>query len=422
MKRIVVATALSLLIGLPAGAQDLNSLSVERDQLFQLIMSGKETDKDVARFKELTAQINQAMNNRFKESNDRLNELNQKVQVMEQHRREVIDALSGGLQESIQGSGGGNSKSIHPINSHISDAANSSSQPDLPSTGYPAPVLPISGELRGQVTNDVITPAFKALLEKDPDFQEASAGVAKYSTKMQQLIAGGKDYINYLFPFRGFSPSSEGGNIVLGEQLKVKGLPAALLLQQLAMDKAHLTFIVDLLQFGLDGKTPPEGIDPAAFQGPMGDNPSKFWDMKTINEKQKTLLLAAIDEDPTLQGIVSDLHKYNHRSKTAMTASKIIEPALAAGSMVPMFIGPICRGALANYIFATGGAEENKLLKEIYLDKRMESRVQTLSSEIDLAVTAYQLSAYTGNTSLQASAEAVLESLIPKDKLAEILR
>jgi hypothetical protein len=373
-------------------------------------MAGQETDQDIARFKQLTAQINQLMNNKFQESETQRNELNKKVQTMEAHRAEVLNALSGGIpMASLPNIVGSGTNLPNPINNNnIPQSSNLSN----PGKG-----------LTGEVTNDVIAPAVKDVLQHSYEMNMANQNVAKYSTKFQIFIAQGKDYTNYLFPFRGFGPSSEGGDVILGEQLKIKGLPAALLQQQLTMDNVHLNFIIDFLEYGENPQgTPPEGITASMLQGGLiSTNNSASWDVKARETKYKALLALAVDNDPAIQGIIQDVHKYNKRSHGAMLASKIIEPALAGASMIPMFIGPIARGALANFIYSSGGQEEDKLIKEIYLDKRFESRVQTLSEELHLSLDSYRISAITNNLSLQAAAEAVMEHLVPAERLPEIL-
>src|SRR5690606_13528977 len=102
------------------------------------------------------------------------------------------------------------------------------------------------------------------------------------------------------------------------------------------------------------------------------------------------------------------LHKYNKRSKAMMVTSSVVQTLLGAASLTPTFIGPAAKTALVTFIMATGGPEQAKLMKELYLDKRLESRWKVLNEETHLALDNYQLAILTRNPVLLGCSESVV--------------
>jgi hypothetical protein len=69
---------------------------------------------------------------------------------------------------------------------------------------------------------------------------------------------------------------------------------------------------------------------------------------------------------------------------------------------------------------ATGGPEQCKLLKELYLDKRFESRWKVLNEEAHLAVDNYQVAVLTRNPVLLACAESVVCQMSSPDTVTRV--
>jgi hypothetical protein len=413
VNKLVMAAVASLLIGLPAGASDLSSLCSERDQIFQKIMSGQENDADVARFQAVTTQINDTLAGKFQQHSTEVNNLMSKLQTMEQHKIQVYNTLFGPTTPGM---------------------AQPASVPEAPKMLRATPISAgAPAQLTGSITNDVLAPLYKEMLSKSGPLVEANMDIAKYSTLAQKFIAQSKESLNYMYPYRGFGPSSEAGDIITGEQLKVKGLSSALYNQQLIVDKSHLELTTGFLQLASNPGKVPEGLNsltPDEFNNLKiviqlpGSNTVEDanWDVMAKQQKYKDLVRAAVDNDPTIKIIMDDIHKFNHRSKNAMLASHIIEPALAGASLTPMFIGPVARTALMLYIMGSGGSEESKLLREMYLDKRMESRIQTIAEEAHMAIDAYHTGFLTNNPTLQAAGETIMNQLAPAGAVQELLK
>ena len=69
---------------------------------------------------------------------------------------------------------------------------------------------------------------------------------------------------------------------------------------------------------------------------------------------------------------------------------------------------------------ATGGPEQAKLLKELYLDKRFESRWKVLNEEAHLAVENYQVAILTHNPVLLAYSESVVSQMTSSETVNQV--
>ena len=101
----------------------------------------------------------------------------------------------------------------------------------------------------------------------------------------------------------------------------------------------------------------------------------------------------------------------------------VIPGSLSVGSWIAPGWGiPIALELInAGYIMATGGPEENKLVKELYYDKRVESRYRVINEETTLALTQYQAAIHTRNPALLMCCESVLTQLAGSDNISSVL-
>lgn len=70
--------------------------------------------------------------------------------------------------------------------------------------------------------------------------------------------------------------------------------------------------------------------------------------------------------------------------------------------------------------FVAGGPEQYKMMKELYLGERLDSRSNVLNSEIQLAMENYQIGKLTRNAVLMAAAEAVIQQMAGPEILPEL--
>lgn len=279
-------------------------------------------------------------------------------------------------------------------------------------------------------------------LVRDPRSEALEKAVDHYRKPIQRVIAEGKDATNYVIPYRGFGPSKEAGNLILDEDVKIKSKAAAEYARQKQVDEMHLKVVSSMMQIamglGMDDQIRGEEITESGVSS-LGDlvgresaertklkltalvasmnipdevYDQQMWDVHQKQDKQREILELSLEDDPVLHQIKKHLHKYNKRSKAMMVTSSVVQTLLGAASLTPTFIGPAAKTALVTFIMATGGPEQAKLMKELYLDKRLESRWKVLNEETHLALDNYQLAILTRNPVLLGCSESVVGQMI----------
>lgn len=289
-----------------------------------------------------------------------------------------------------------------------------------------------------------------AALERDPQTKVIERAVSHYRTKTQIVVAEAKDATDYLIPYRGFGPSSEAGDVILGEKLKLKSRASAEYARQKQIDELHLKVVSNMMQLAMGlGMTDKQRGSEIAESGysalkelvgeeeanhtkqmllawaensnlPQTAFQQSVWDVKERQEKHKIIVETSLDEDPVIREIKRRIHKYNHHSKLGMASSHVIQTTLGAASLTPTFIGPAAKLALLTYIMSTGGPEQVKIMKELYLDKRFESRTKVVNEEAHLVLENLQLAVLTHNPVLLSCAQSVLGQMVPEDTVKQV--
>jgi hypothetical protein len=147
------------------------------------------------------------------------------------------------------------------------------------------------------------------------------------------------------------------------------------------------------------------------------------WDVDTISKKLKETTKVAMDGDPVVTELMKRLQNYNHKSRTSKVTSKVVEAGVSIATWAtPGFLIPLAfEAAGAAYVMATGGTEEHKLIKELYYDKRLESRWRTINEEAQLALSQYQAALASHNGALLACSESVLTQLVGSENIGQVL-
>ncbi|HEY9868156.1 MAG TPA: hypothetical protein V6D08_03030 [Candidatus Obscuribacterales bacterium] len=307
------------------------------------------------------------------------------------------------------------------------------------------PSKPIPEKLTGGISlsdEDKFSQRLDQLLDAALDRNEQSKvldkAVAHYRTTTQKVIAETKDAADYLVPYRGFGPSSEAGDIILGEKLKIKSRASAEYARQKLIDETHLKVVTNMMQLamgmGMSDRTRGDGIVVSALGAlkelageeeaqktfqmlsswskdlsvPESVYKQDVWDVHQKQDKLKYVMETSLDNDPVIHEITKRIHKYNHRSKFARVSAHVVQTTLGVASLTPSFIGPAAKLALLSFVMATGGPESCKLLKELYLDKRFESRWKVINEEAHMALENYQIALLTRNPVLLACTESLV--------------
>jgi hypothetical protein len=290
----------------------------------------------------------------------------------------------------------------------------------------------------------------ESALDNDDKAKQLDKAVFHYRKPSQRAIAQTKDAADYIVPFRGLGPSIEAANLVTGEKITIKSRAAAEYARQKHVDETHLKIVSSVMQIamglGMGDQDKGAAVSSSGYDAlkslvgeaeaqktmqmlatwskeltiPAGVYEQGAWDVHARQGKHKVVLQAALDNDEVLHQITKHLHKYGHKSKFARISSQVIQTTLATAALTPSFIGPAAKTALLAYVMATGGPESCKLLKELYLDKRFESRWKVLNEESHLALESYQIAVLTRNPALLACSESFIAEMSGEQAVVDV--
>lgn len=321
-----------------------------------------------------------------------------------------------------------------------------------------APTAEAPKKLEGKVTISV-PDSFGACLSKlidaaeknNADYQKFDQAVAKYDTVGSHVRHRTGDALNYTLMYKGISPSSEAGDVILGEKDKLKSLSSAKYLRQRLHDELQLKVLSNVMQLAMalgnadeqsasaqlkDGQASLaklvgdeqakssvaalKTIQEALANAPSGQRKSTW----TIGQTQKRVQAAvqtAASADPIVQEIQSDVHKYNHHKTGSLVAHRMVRVALSTISLAPSIVGPAAQAVMFGFLAVSGGTEQDKLLSALYLDKRLSSRAHLLTEEAHLAFENYQLASLTNNKLLMACSEQLIKRMTSNDAATRLL-
>ncbi|HEY9677934.1 MAG TPA: hypothetical protein V6C76_07985 [Drouetiella sp.] len=294
-----------------------------------------------------------------------------------------------------------------------------------------------SKELKGGVSKTEVAPEelidqlVQNAFDRDERADEITKKEGKYNGAFRRSVARVSDMAQFMTAYKGFQASSEAADVILAEKEKLKSRAAVDWIKQKHHDELHPKVVSSLMQIasGL-GMTDParqqKNVDLGVKQlaSIVGDEDAKraltamtAWaasvkDTAPASTSQEPLSVLQMDAatkkviENSLQrdGVVLEtkakLHKYNHRSKLMMATAKVVNTTLSVAMFSPTFVSPAAQLTLLAFLASTGGPEEAKLLKELYLDRRIESRYKMINQEVTQAVSNYNVASITGNTVL----------------------
>lgn len=280
------------------------------------------------------------------------------------------------------------------------------------------------------------------------DLGKAQDYVDKYGTLKSHAAALGSDALNAVFMFKGVSQSSQAGDIILGEKLKLNSLGAAKLSIRKIEDDIESKLLTKILDLAAAvGQRDQAAIDEATTElktfagedetkellsvlngiGEQDLNESTDFQIRSTksSELSKRVNLAvqsAALNDDVVEEIKSDLHRYNKHRPGVLAIHRIARTALSVASLTPNFVGPASQAILFGYVMASGGTETSKVLKEVYMGKRLELRAATLREEIHALFSAYQSAVANKNAVLAGASRELLAHKIGASNAATLLR
>lgn len=302
--------------------------------------------------------------------------------------------------------------------------------------------------LQDTTVESIINKLSLSARKNNEDLGKAQTYVDKYGTFKSHATALGSDALNSIFMFKGVSQSSQAGDVILDEKIKLNSLGAAKLSIRKIEDDIEtklLTKILDLA--GAVGNRDQAAIDEAttdlkAFAGEdetkdllnalnnIGEQDlveNSEFALRTaksseISKRVNLAVRSAALSDDVVEEIKADLHKYNKHRPGTMAFHRVARTTLSVIGCTPNLIGPASQAVLFGYVMASGGSETSKVVKEIYMGKRLEVRAATLREEIHTLFNAYQSAVSNKNAVLAGAARELLSSKIGASNAAALLR
>lgn len=280
-------------------------------------------------------------------------------------------------------------------------------------------------------------------IEKSTIHEKHNKQIKKYEGKVNKTFKMTKDAVNFILCDRGFLPSMEGMAVMLDEDTKIKSKGAAELAKQHWLDSTHDRVVADMLELATALGTEEGARRTEMINGSMASikelagedtansalqtmtawyesvkkptptveaSASTIWSVKEKQKKVELVVSNCIKSDPIAEEIQKRAHKFKHKKVTAVTA-QLVETSLNAVTLTPAIIGPAAQAALLVFFMATGGTEEDKLLDEMYLGKRLQSRKQSFAQQAAWAIEGYQIGILAKNQALTACSESLIKRL-----------
>ncbi len=295
---------------------------------------------------------------------------------------------------------------------------------------------------------EAINGAAIVAMERDADLVDADSKLFKMQGAQQNAKEISKNFIHYLLNYRGVGPSSAGANALMERNLSTSSVLAAELKWEKAVDEKYVSTVNACAELAdamdredaqereqaiADARANLEYLVGAAEAGKVVD---KFQALRNVMPKVtphagnlgvaaerariKTLEEAIIKQDPILSETAEKLNKYAVKKRTEVLTGAI-QSALGVAGLAPSLIGPCAQLVKTAFILSTGGSEENKLYKEVFLFKRIEVRARTISQLSNTAVRSYHMACLTNRPFLAAYAQSLMSKMTDKDTVEKIV-
>ncbi len=271
--------------------------------------------------------------------------------------------------------------------------------------------------------------------ENSPEGQRLDAQVKRLGGLKHKTIDVSKDAVEEMLGYQGFAPSARGGQIVLeSPNMKIRNIAWAEYSRQKYIDKIHAQVVASLMQLaeGIGNNESEHGAKTIATgkeelsalvgneeaeravkaltawlnntQVPYATFAQTPWNTSERNKKLEAVLIASIDHDPVIGAMRKRVMKYANPGKFALGASTAIQTTLNGITIFSPLLIPSISSASLQVVFklATGGTEQNKLERELLMDKRIQSRLRVLTQESSMALDNYRYALVTKNPPLLA--------------------
>jgi hypothetical protein len=322
-------------------------------------------------------------------------------------------------------------------------------------TAVPSKV--ISGtvtEWEGPVTLDkMVNHLVDVSYDKTPDGKKLDKQIKHLSGRKARAVAVTKDAFEHTFQYQGFDPSIRAGKLILDDKYKIRNIAWAEYERQRLVDKLHGQVVTATMQLA-------EGIgmqDPAssapviasakgALEALVGEeetqrtitgltlwlNHAKVsddvfqqtpWSTIDRNKKLEDIVKTALVKDAVVKEVTQRVSRYAHPNPALNMAVKVLDTGLSGiAYFAPGLAIPLAAETLeASMKESTGGSEENKLERELLLDRRIQSRFKVLSHEAAMAVDNYRFALVTRNPQLLVFSQELITDMAGKEQLSKLV-
>lgn len=295
---------------------------------------------------------------------------------------------------------------------------------------------------------EAINTAAIVAMERDPEVVEADSKLFKMQGSGQNAKEISKNFLHYLLNYRGVGPSSSGANALMERKINSSSTLAAELKWEKAVDEKYVSTVNACAELAdaLDREDAAErdqaladataNLNVLVGEEEAAKLVTKFKNLKATlpntipnagslgvaaeRARIRTLEEAVIKQDPILSTTTQKLAKYTVTTKTEVVTGAI-QSALGVAGLAPSLIGPCAQLVKTAFILSTGGSEENKLYKEVFLFKRIEVRARTISQLSSTAVRSYHMACLTKRPLLAAYSQSLMSKMTDKDTVERIV-
>lgn len=268
--------------------------------------------------------------------------------------------------------------------------------------------------------------------------------------KLQNTKEISRNFVHYLVNYRGVGPSSAGANALMEKEINTSSKLSTELKWEKAIDEKYVEIVNACAEAAdaLDREALGEGSDSVAevtntltdlvgkeeadkliakFRKLRSEMPdtikaqsTKSFGISTERSQINALQEAVLKQDPILAEVAEKLSKYQVKKGTEVV-SGVVQGALGVAGLAPSFVGPAAQIVKTAFILSTGGSEENKLYKEVFLFKRLEVRSRTINNLATSSIRNYNIGTLTNRPFLAAYSKALMEQMTDQTTIAKII-
>ncbi len=295
---------------------------------------------------------------------------------------------------------------------------------------------------------EAINSAAIVAMERDSELVEADNKLYTMQGKSQSAKEISRNFLHYLLNYRGVGPSSASANALMERNINTSSVLATELKWEKSVDEKYVATVNAASELA-EAMDLPEGseMDKAVEDAKANlaelvgmdeanNLVNKFKALKKVLPKSTPQLKNAtvakerasvraleesiIKQDPILSEVAEKLNKYAVKKRTEVLTGAV-QSALGVAGLAPSILGPCAQLAKTAFILSTGGSEENKLYKEVFLFKRIEVRTRTISQLSSTAVRSYNLACLTNRPFLAAYAQSLMNKMADKETVDKIV-